>query len=111
VPAQTLFESGMLDGTETGLLSSPIEAAERRLELLGPVWRAPSLLEVLRQLPFMRGQPQRVLDFLVRCVGACKGAHARARVQGRACKGARARAHVQGAHEPISRHAPGGGGR
>lgn len=63
---QTLFESGMLDAVETSMLSHPIEAAERRLELLGPVWRAPSLSEVLRQLPFLRGQPQAVLDFFIK---------------------------------------------
>lgn len=67
---QTLFESGMLDATETSALSHPVEAAERRLELLGPVWRAPSVLEVLRQLPFMRGQPQSVLEFFLRSVAA-----------------------------------------
>jgi hypothetical protein len=65
---QTLFESGMLDATETSALSHPVEAAERRLELLGPVWRAPSVLEVLRQLPFMRGQPQSMLEFFLRSV-------------------------------------------
>ena len=67
---QTLFESGMLDATETSALSHPVEAAERRLELLGPVWRAPSVLEVLRQLPFMRGQPQSMLEFFLRSVAA-----------------------------------------
>jgi hypothetical protein len=65
-PPQTLFESGMLESSETSMLSHPVEAAERRLELLGPVWRAPSLMEVLRQLPFLRGQPQSVLEFFVR---------------------------------------------
>ena len=56
----------MLDSTEQGSLSHPIEAAERRLELLGPVWKAPTLREVLRQLPFMSGQPQQVVDFCVK---------------------------------------------
>lgn len=59
----------MLDSAETSMLSHPIEAAERRLELLGPVWRAPSLMEVLRQLPFLRGQPPGMVDFFVKCVG------------------------------------------
>jgi hypothetical protein len=27
------------------------------------VWKAPSLGEVLRQLPFMRGESQQVIDF------------------------------------------------
>jgi hypothetical protein len=58
----------MLDAAETSQLSHPIEAAERRLELLGPVWRAPSLMEVLRQLPFLRGQPEGMVDFFVKCV-------------------------------------------
>jgi hypothetical protein len=58
----------MLESSETSMLSHPVEAAERRLELLGPVWRAPSLMEVLRQLPFLRGQPQSVLEFFVRWV-------------------------------------------
>eukprot|EP00878_Enallax_costatus_P024415 GHUV01026053.1.p1 GENE.GHUV01026053.1~~GHUV01026053.1.p1 ORF type:complete len:446 (+),score=124.99 GHUV01026053.1:140-1339(+) len=63
---ESLFESGMLDSTEQLSLAHPIEAAERRLELLGPVWKAPSLREVLRQLPFMREQPEQVVDFFVR---------------------------------------------
>jgi hypothetical protein len=63
---QSLFESGMLDSAEQSQLAHPIEAAERRLELLGPVWKAPSLGEVLRQLPFMRGQSQQVIDFFIK---------------------------------------------
>jgi hypothetical protein len=63
---QSLFESGMLDAAEQSQLAHPIEAAERRLELLGPVWKAPSLGEVLRQLPFMRGQSQQVIDFFIK---------------------------------------------
>eukprot|EP00882_Tetradesmus_deserticola_P034034 GHRQ01038931.1.p1 GENE.GHRQ01038931.1~~GHRQ01038931.1.p1 ORF type:complete len:508 (+),score=242.21 GHRQ01038931.1:112-1524(+) len=63
---ESLFESGMLDTAEQSQLAHPIEAAERRLELLGPVWKAPSLGEVLRQLPFMRGQSQQVVDFFIK---------------------------------------------
>lgn len=66
LPVQSLFESGMLDAAEQSLLAHPIEAAERRLELLGPVWKAPSLSEVLRQLPFMRGQSTLVLSFFIK---------------------------------------------
>ena len=62
----------MLDSTEQLSLVHPIEAAERRLELLGPVWKAPSLREVLRQLPFMREQPEQVVDFFLRCVNTGK---------------------------------------
>jgi hypothetical protein len=29
-------------------------------------WKAPSLGEVLRQLPFMRGQSQQVIDFFIK---------------------------------------------
>ncbi|KAF8065728.1 NHX8 [Scenedesmus sp. PABB004] len=65
-PPQSLFESGMLDGGEVSTLAHPIEAAERRLELMGPVWRAPGVGEVLRSLPFMRGQAPAVLDFLLK---------------------------------------------
>lgn len=63
---QGLFESGMLDGSEQAMLATPIDEAERRLELLGPVWKAPSLAEVLRQLPFMRGHSQAVIDFFLK---------------------------------------------
>ncbi|KAF6264741.1 hypothetical protein COO60DRAFT_18214 [Scenedesmus sp. NREL 46B-D3] len=63
---ESLFESGMLDAAEQSQLAHPIESAERRLELLGPVWKAPSLGEVLRQLPFMRGQGQRVVDVFIK---------------------------------------------
>ncbi|WIA16848.1 hypothetical protein OEZ85_013781 [Tetradesmus obliquus] len=63
---ESLFESGMLDSAEQSQLAHPIEAAERRLELLGPCWKAPSLGEVLRQLPFMRGQSQGVIDFFIK---------------------------------------------
>ena len=50
----------MIDEGETEQLRHPVEAAERRLELLGPVWKAPSVTEVVGQLPFMRGQPREV---------------------------------------------------
>jgi hypothetical protein len=39
---QSLFESGMRDSAEQSQLqlAHPIKAAERLLELLGPVWKA-----------------------------------------------------------------------
>jgi hypothetical protein len=57
----------MLDSQEAAALTAPVATAERRLELLGPVWRAPSLRQVLRGLPFMREQPDHVQQAFARC--------------------------------------------
>ena len=57
---QDLFESGMIDDPERSVMSAPIEAQERALELTGPVWRAPGLKAVLGQLPFLKGQSSAV---------------------------------------------------
>jgi len=56
----------MLDSQEQSMLAHPIEAAERRLELMGPVWKAPGLMEVVKQLPFMRGQGRAVISFFIK---------------------------------------------
>ena len=44
------------------LTCSPMERRERALKHTGPVWRAPLVTEVLRNLPFMRTQPRSIVE-------------------------------------------------
>lgn len=67
----------MIDDMERAVMSAPIEARERALELMGPVWRPPGLKAVLGQLPFLRSQPG-----AVRGMGRGPGAGLRQELQG-----------------------------
>lgn len=40
----------------------PIDKRERKLERKGPVWRAPLVIDVLRNLPFLRHVPARAVE-------------------------------------------------
>jgi len=40
----------------------PIDKRERELERKGPVWRAPLVIDVLRNLPFLRHVPARAVE-------------------------------------------------
>jgi hypothetical protein len=43
----------------------PIQRRARQLEIQGPVWRAPSVREVLRGLPFFHHVPQSLFNWLL----------------------------------------------
>jgi hypothetical protein len=44
----------------------PIDKRERELERKGPVWRAPLVIDVLRNLPFLRHVPARAVEVRAR---------------------------------------------
>lgn len=46
----------------TCALLRPIDKRERKLEQKGPVWRAPLVIDVLRNLPFLRHVPARAVE-------------------------------------------------
>lgn len=56
----------MIDEIEKEAMLHPIEHQERHLELVGPVWKAPTVREILSRLPFMRGQSLDVAEFFIR---------------------------------------------
>ena len=43
-------------------LSRPIEEKERVLTSAGPTWKAPTVMEVLRMLPFLRHTRRRIIQ-------------------------------------------------
>lgn len=47
----------------------PVEEKERHLTQKGPVWKAPSFIQVLRSIPFLRHTPQRIVE--VRLLSPC----------------------------------------
>ena len=48
-------------------VQEPVERRMRQLEIQGPVWRAPSVREVLRGLPFLHHVPPDVFDWMLEC--------------------------------------------
>lgn len=54
----------MIDEAEVELMLEPIEHRERHLEIGGPVWRQPTIRQVLAMVPFLASQPQHVLEDL-----------------------------------------------
>ncbi|KAK9819620.1 hypothetical protein WJX72_000338 [[Myrmecia] bisecta] len=62
-----LFSSGVVDEMERDRLLKPIEKRERQLHHEGPTWKAPEVLEVLRNLPFARHLPKRIVEELLVC--------------------------------------------
>lgn len=46
-------------------MQEPIQRRARQLEIRGPVWRAPSVREVLRGLPFLHHVPQPLFEWLL----------------------------------------------
>ncbi|PRW44236.1 Sodium hydrogen exchanger 7 [Chlorella sorokiniana] len=60
-----LFASGIVNEVERGAMQEPVELRARRLEIQGPVWRAPSVREVLRGLPFLQQVPEPLFDALL----------------------------------------------
>lgn len=63
--SQELYECGMIDEVEHETMCMPVQRQIRHLEFLGPTWRAPTLQEVIGNLPFMRNQPAAVRKFVV----------------------------------------------
>ena len=65
-------DSGKTDSTKRGAVGKqaqqglmqcrPIDLRERHLERAGPIWRSPSVVEVLQNLPFLREVPKRVVE-------------------------------------------------
>ncbi|KAL3155128.1 Son of sevenless 1, variant 2 [Trebouxia sp. C0009 RCD-2024] len=51
---EQLYSSGMLDEQEQEQLLELVEKKERRLHRKGAVWRAPKIVEILKQLPFLQ---------------------------------------------------------
>jgi hypothetical protein len=49
------FDTGAVDADERDALLAPLAAREAALERRGPFWRAPSPVDVLKELPFCRG--------------------------------------------------------
>jgi hypothetical protein len=52
-----LFEAGVVDAAERGVMAEPLERRLRRLELVGPVWRPPRPKAVLRGVPALAALP------------------------------------------------------
>ncbi|KAK9785975.1 hypothetical protein WJX73_007453 [Symbiochloris irregularis] len=61
-----LFDSGVVEETERDELARPLQEKERRLTQKGPVWKAPTFIEVLRSIPFLKHTPKRVVETLYR---------------------------------------------
>ncbi|KAL3141541.1 Son of sevenless 1, variant 2 [Trebouxia sp. C0010 RCD-2024] len=51
---EQLYSSGMLDEQEQEQLLELVEKKERRLHRKGAVWRAPKIVDILKQLPFLQ---------------------------------------------------------
>ncbi|DBA77107.1 hypothetical protein WJX77_005031 [Trebouxia sp. C0004] len=62
---EQLYSSGMVDEQEQEQLLEPIEAQERKLERKGAVWRAPKIVEVLKQLPFLQNASPEIFKRLL----------------------------------------------
>jgi hypothetical protein len=58
--AQLLFLAPLVPPTQ-----EPVERRMRQLEIQGPVWRAPSVREVLRGLPFLHHVPPDMFDWML----------------------------------------------
>ncbi|KAL4858875.1 Protein ACTIVITY OF BC1 COMPLEX KINASE 3 [Chlorella vulgaris] len=62
-----LYASGIVNSGERQAMQEPVQRRARQLEIRGPVWRAPSVREVLRGLPFLHHVPQYIFDWLLDC--------------------------------------------
>ncbi|PSC69954.1 Sodium hydrogen exchanger 7 [Micractinium conductrix] len=62
---EQLYSSGVVNEAERAAMQEPVERRGRQLEIQGPVWRAPSVREVLRGLPFLAHVPEPVFDALL----------------------------------------------
>lgn len=56
----------LIIGKTSANFARPIDKRERGLERKGPVWRAPLVIDVLRNLPFLRHVPQRAVEVFYR---------------------------------------------
>ncbi|KAK9840543.1 hypothetical protein WJX81_000451 [Elliptochloris bilobata] len=62
---EELYAVGVIDAVERKALLAPIEKRERMLQRRGAVWRTPRVMDVLRNLPFLRELPGHFLDSLL----------------------------------------------
>lgn len=58
----------MVDEVERDQMLEPLDSRERRLTSKGPVWKAPNAVEVLQNLPFLRGLPRSIVDVCASCL-------------------------------------------